>query len=56
VKAIDANLLAAEPGIPWVDIAGMRDHRAHRYFDTAHSIVKATVEDDSHRLLPPSNV
>ncbi len=27
----------------------MRDHLAHRYFDTAHSIVQATVEED----LPP---
>jgi uncharacterized protein with HEPN domain len=42
-------VLAAEPGIPWVDVAGMRNHLAHRYFDTAHSIVQATVSDD----LPP---
>jgi hypothetical protein len=48
VKAIAPISLAAEPGIPWGDIA-MRDHLAHRYFDTAHSIVKATVEQD----LPP---
>lgn len=41
--------LAREPGIPWVDVAGMRNHLAHRYFDTAHSIVQATVSDD----LPP---
>jgi uncharacterized protein with HEPN domain len=27
----------------------MRDHLARRYFDTAHSIVQATVDDD----LPP---
>ena len=27
----------------------MRDQLAHRYFDTAHSIVTATVDDD----LPP---
>jgi len=24
----------------------MRDHLAHRYFDTAHSILQATVEED----------
>jgi uncharacterized protein with HEPN domain len=24
----------------------MRDHLAHRYFDTAHTIVQATVNDD----------
>lgn len=49
VKAIDPGLLASEPDIPWVDIAGMRNHLAHRYFDTAHSIVQATVIED----LPP---
>lgn len=49
VKAIDPDLLAQEPGIPWVDVAGMRNHLAHRYFDTAHGIVQATVTDD----LPP---
>lgn len=49
VKAIDPALLAREPTIPWVDVAGMRNHLAHRYFDTAHSIVAATVTDD----LPP---
>lgn len=49
VKDIDPELLASEPDIPWSDIAGMRDHLAHRYFDTAHSIVQATVDED----LPP---
>ena len=24
----------------------MRDHLAHRYFDTAHAILQATVEED----------
>jgi uncharacterized protein with HEPN domain len=46
VKDIDPALLTAEPDIPWRDIAGMRDHLAHRYFDTAHSIVQATVDED----------
>ena len=49
VKDIDPELLANEPDIPWRDVAGMRDHLAHRYFDTAHSILHATVEED----LPP---
>jgi uncharacterized protein with HEPN domain len=49
VKAIDRDLLAREPDIPWVDIAGMRNHLAHRYFDTAHAIVQATISED----LPP---
>jgi uncharacterized protein with HEPN domain len=46
VKGIDPALLALEPEIPWVDVAGMRNHLAHRYFDTAHSIVQATVDGD----------
>jgi uncharacterized protein with HEPN domain len=46
VKAIDPTLLAREPDIPWVDVAGMRNQLAHRYFDTAHAIVQATVSDD----------
>jgi uncharacterized protein with HEPN domain len=49
VKAIDPNLLAREPSIQWVDVAGMRNHLAHRYFDTARAIVQATVDAD----LPP---
>jgi uncharacterized protein with HEPN domain len=35
--------------VPWQDVAGMRNHLAHRYFDTDHAIVAATVEHD----LPP---
>jgi uncharacterized protein with HEPN domain len=49
VKAIDPAVLAAEPDVPWQDVAGMRNHLAHRYFDTDHAIVAATVEHD----LPP---
>ncbi len=48
-KAIDPDLLARERAIPWIDVAGMRNHLAHRYFDTAHAIVQATVAED----LPP---
>jgi uncharacterized protein with HEPN domain len=46
VKRIDPKLLAREPGIPWIDIAGMRDQLAHRYFDTSHAIVQATIDTD----------
>lgn len=49
VKDIDPVLLASEASIGWVDVAGMRDRLAHRYFDTDHSIVTATVDVD----LPP---
>ncbi|MGH9158245.1 MAG: HepT-like ribonuclease domain-containing protein [Acidimicrobiales bacterium] len=49
VKAIEVALLDEAPEIPWADVAAMRNHLAHRYFDTAHSIVQATVMHD----LPP---
>ena len=49
VRAIDPAVLAAEPDVPWQDVAGMRNHLAHRYFDTDHAIVAATVGHD----LPP---
>jgi uncharacterized protein with HEPN domain len=49
VKDIGAEILATEPHIPWRDVAGMRDQLAHRYFDTTHAIVQATVDED----LPP---
>ena len=35
VKALPAELLDTQPGIPWNQITRMRDHLAHRYFDTA---------------------
>jgi uncharacterized protein with HEPN domain len=50
VKAISGDLLATQPGIPWQQIAGMRDHLAHRYFDTAHAILQATVDEDLPEL------
>jgi uncharacterized protein with HEPN domain len=46
VKALPEDLLATQPSIPWRQIARMRDHVAHRYFDTTHAILQATVEED----------
>lgn len=46
VKAIPDDILASETQIPWADIARMRDLLAHRYFDTSHSILQATVDHD----------
>jgi uncharacterized protein with HEPN domain len=46
VKALPEDLVRSEPSIPWRQIAGMRDQLAHRYFDTSHAIVAATVEHD----------
>lgn len=49
IKDVEPDLLALEPNVPWNDVAGMRDHLAHRYFNTEHSIVAATIDHD----LPP---
>jgi uncharacterized protein with HEPN domain len=46
VKALPERLLATEPALPWTQIAGMRDHLAHRYFDTSRAGVSANVGDD----------
>jgi uncharacterized protein with HEPN domain len=46
IKDLPSELLATEPDIPWQDIARMRDRLAHRYFDTSHAIVAATVTSD----------
>ena len=46
VKDLSDELRATEPDIPWLDIARMRDYLAHHYFDTAHSIVRATATND----------
>jgi uncharacterized protein with HEPN domain len=40
----------SQPGIPWSQIARMRDHLAHRYFDTDHVILQATVDNDLPEL------
>jgi uncharacterized protein with HEPN domain len=45
-KSLPAEVVATEPGVPWRDIAAMRDRLAHRYFDTLQSIVQSTVEND----------
>jgi uncharacterized protein with HEPN domain len=45
-KSIPAEVVSTEPGTPWRDIAAMRDRLAHRYFDTQHSIVQSTVDND----------
>jgi uncharacterized protein with HEPN domain len=51
VKGIDPDLLDAAPGVPWKEIARMRDHLAHRYFDTDHAIVQDVVDNDLGPLL-----
>lgn len=46
VKGIDPDRLAGAPGVPWKEITRMRDHLAHRYFDTDHAIVEDVIDND----------
>lgn len=50
VNGLDPEVLSHAPDIPWAEVARMRDQLAHRYFDTAHSIVDATARRDIPRL------
>ncbi len=50
VKSLPTDLLERESQIPWSEIAGMRDRLAHRYFDTSHTILQATVDRDLPEL------
>lgn len=50
VKRLSPDLLSSEPDLPWEEIAGMRDRLAHRYFDTSHAIVQATIDNDIPEL------
>ena len=50
VKALPADMLSSQPSIPWSQIARMRDHLAHRYFDTNHALLQATVDNDLPEL------
>ena len=50
VKGVDPDVLAGAPGVPWKEIARMRDHLTHRYFDTDHAIVQDVVDNDLRPL------
>jgi len=50
VKRLSPEVLESEPDLPWEEIAGMRDRLAHRYFDTSHAIVQATIDNDIPEL------
>jgi len=50
VKALSPDLLGTEPDMPWAQVARMSDWLAHRYFDTSHAILAATVKEDLPQL------
>ena len=52
VKALPAEMLGSQPDIPWTQIARMRDHLAHRYFEQITRFCRAR----STTTCPNSNV
>jgi uncharacterized protein with HEPN domain len=50
VSRLDDTMTSRATDVPWRDIAVMRNHLIHRYFDTAHAIVAATVNHDLETL------
>lgn len=46
VKSLSSQLTAAEPEIPWAEIAGMRDFLAHHYFAANPGVVQRTIDKD----------
>lgn len=58
VKALPAEVLAREPGIPWRDLMALRDRVGHHYHRIVPAIVHSSVRHDLapleaavHRLL-----
>lgn len=50
-KHISPELRAANPDVPWVAAARMRDRLIHHYFDINLDILWQTLSDDLPRLL-----
>lgn len=55
VKGLSEAERAKTPEIPWNMISGMRDHIAHRYWDTAHTIVMNAARSEIPLLLDAVN-
>jgi uncharacterized protein with HEPN domain len=52
VKQIPEDFRVKFPGIPWRDIAGMRDVLVHEYFGVDLETVWKTIKEDIHRMKP----
>ena len=50
VSRLDDTTTSRATDVPRRDITAMRNHLIHRYFDTAHAIVAATVNHDLETL------
>jgi len=51
VKGISSEVLREAASVPWREIARMRDHLSHHYFDTDHAIVRDVVDNELEPLL-----
>lgn len=51
VKRLTDEFRAAHPGLPWAELAAMRDRIIHRYDEVDASIVWETVHEDLPELL-----
>lgn len=49
-RALGNPTKSRAPQVPWSDIAGMRNHVVHRYFDTNYAIVENSVRFELPRL------
>ena len=49
-KNLSEEFCRNEHGIPWRDIAGIRDKIIHHYFDVDHSIVWDVIQNDLPKL------
>jgi len=43
VRTLGPETKSRAPQIPWQDVAGMRNHLAHRYFETSPPIVAKAI-------------
>ena len=50
VKALPPEVRRERPEVPWVQIAGMRDVLAHRYFHVDATVVRSTVDSPLREL------
>jgi uncharacterized protein with HEPN domain len=52
VKSVPGSIREQYPGVPWKDMAGMRDRLIHFYFGVSDEKVWRTVKEDLPGILP----
>jgi uncharacterized protein with HEPN domain len=51
-RKIPEDVQKANPGVPWREIAGMRNKLAHEYFGVNAEVVWRTVQEDLPVIIP----